>query len=100
MHSIVDTWQKQTFLTSAQKSLEREQLKNKQLHQQLNRVSQAQFVEEQARDKLLLVKPGEELVLLPSIQSNQTEQSSTKLENTNKPHWQEWWDIFFGKPQE
>ncbi|HUD44095.1 MAG TPA: septum formation initiator family protein [Patescibacteria group bacterium] len=94
IHSIIDLWQKQSFLTSASQSLSREEEKNRQLQAQLKKVSQEQFVEEQARDKLLLVKPGEEIILLPTgmiAQSGSASQASA----TAKPHWQEWWDLFF-----
>lgn len=94
-HSIVDLWQKQSFLVAAQQSLQQEKQKNQQLQQQLKKISQRQFIEEQARDKLLLVQPGEEVVLLPTgvLQSVQTVPSQSIT--PTKPHWQEWWDFLF-----
>jgi cell division protein FtsB len=94
VHSIVDTWQKQKYVVEAQNSLKLEQQHHAQLDQQLKKISQKQYVEEQARDKLLLVKPGEEIVLMPSnIPSSAP--TSQSLADTNKPHWQEWWEYFF-----
>lgn len=93
--SIIDLWQKQAFLSTAQSNLQKEEVKNQQLKQQLKRVSQKQFVEEQARDKLLLIKPGEEVVLIPTDMLPPDTNSDTNKKVKNKPHWEEWWSYFF-----
>jgi len=95
VHSIIDLWQKQEFLTTAQANLQQEEQQNKKLQNQLKVVSQKQFVEEQARDKLLLIKPGENVVLIPTGMLPQGTQSNTNGEVIEKPHWQEWWEYFF-----
>jgi cell division protein FtsB len=94
VHSIIDLWQKQSFLITASQSLKREEKKNQELQSQLKKVSQKQFVEEQARDKLLLVKPGEETIILPT---GMIAQPSSNLQSSasSKPHWQTWWELFF-----
>jgi len=94
-HSIIDLWQKQSFLTTAQSNLQKEQTKNQQLKQQLKVVSQKQFVEEQARDKLLLIKPGEKVVLIPTEMMPRDQQLHNTENVSVKPHWQEWWEYFF-----
>ena len=94
-HSIIDLWQKQAFLTTAQANLQKEKVKNQQLQQQLKVVSQKQFIEEQARDKLLLIKPGEEVVLIPTEMQPQSQSVSAPQDMSEKPHWQEWWNYFF-----
>lgn len=65
VQSTYSLWQKQDLLTSAQKQLERQKEENRQLKEELKAVQNQQFVEEQARDKLMLVKPGEERIILP-----------------------------------
>lgn len=93
-HSIMQTWEQQSYLVNAQNSLKQEQLHHAQLEQQLQKVSQKDFVEEQARDKLLLVKPGENLVLVPSGMISPS-LDKTEQPAVQEPHWKEWWNYFF-----
>jgi cell division protein FtsB len=94
IHSIYSLWQKQDVLVQAKADLQKEQRENTSLNQQLHAVKNPQFVEEQARDKLLLVKPGEDLVVVPTelIARNQPVVVKKVL---LKPNWQQWWDLFF-----
>ncbi len=94
-HSIIAIWQKQAFLTTAQANLQKEEQKNQQLQSQYKIVSQKQFTEEQARDKLLLIKPGETMILIPTGMLPKEEQINTNGQPVEKPHWQEWWEYFF-----
>ncbi len=63
--SIYDLWHKQDLLTSAQKELLKEQQLNQKLKAELSFAKTRQFIEEEARNKLFLVKPGEQPVLIP-----------------------------------
>lgn len=91
--SIYTLWHKQDLLINAQKQLSQEQKQNGQLKKQLTEVKSPQFLEKEARDKLLLVKPGESDVL---IDQNllKASNSATKKE-LEKPYWQQWLDVFF-----
>lgn len=91
--SIYTLWHKQDLLTSATQQLEQEKKENSTLHQQLFQVNSPQFLEKEARDKLLLAKPGESDVL---IDQNLLKASASAVKkDTEKPYWQQWIEIFF-----
>lgn len=48
------------------------------------------FVEEEARQKLGLVRPGEQIVVDQRIGSEKPKSESRVL-----PNWQKWWNLFF-----
>lgn len=87
-------WHKQDLVTKAQKELDAEKLKNKQFKQQLSMVQSNYFIEEEARNKLLLAKPTEKDVLIDRklLPVDQAKKNVT----TELPHWQEWYNLFFG----
>jgi cell division protein FtsB len=92
LHSIYDIWHKQDLLVSAQKELDREKLKNQKLKGELSYAQTPQFLEEQAHNKLFLVKPGEQEVLISPdlINKNQPQKQNNKI-----PNWQKWLQLFF-----
>lgn len=91
LHSIYDIWSKQDLLIQAQKELTKEEAKNQKLKADLSYANTPQFVEQQARNKLFLVKPGEQDVLVPSISANQVQ----KEDKADIPNWQKWLNLFF-----
>ena len=92
--SIYSLWQKQDLVTTAQKQLEEEKKKNKDFKNQASMAKSPQFVEEQARNKLFLVKPGENQVILPKdAVKNKENQSNDRQKNI--PNWQKWFNLFF-----
>ena len=91
LHSIYDLWHKQDLVTSAQKNLEAEQLKNQKLKADLSYVGSQEFIETEARNKLFLVKPGEQDVIIPPIMIAQGAKNQNDL---GKPNWQKWIDLF------
>jgi cell division protein FtsB len=94
LHSIYDIWHKQDLLTSAQKQLDREKLENQKLKAELSYAQTPQFLEEQAHNKLFLVKPGEQEVLIsPGLIKNQNQPAKTSAQNL--PNWQQWLNLFF-----
>jgi cell division protein FtsB len=95
-HSIYSLWQKQELLVNAKNELEKEQRTNQSLRQQIDSVKQPSFIEEQARDKLLLIKPGEQMVIIPKsliVSEEETKKSSVN----KKPNWQQWRELFLNK---
>jgi cell division protein FtsB len=90
VHSIYDIWSKQDLLNQAQKELTTEESKNQKLKAELSYVQTPKFVEEEARNKLFLVKPGEQEVL---IANNATQ--SSKIQVKQSPNWQKWLNLFF-----
>lgn len=93
--SIYTLWHKQDVLTNAQKQLQQEKQENTKLKQQLVQVNSPEFVEKEARDKLLMVKPGESEVLIDQNLLKASESASRNEEE--KTYWQQWFEIFFGK---
>ncbi len=73
VRSIVTLWEKKEVFSAAQEELVRVKEENRRLKQQQKIVQNPTFLEEQARNKLFLVKTGEKIVLLPS-QTPQKEQ--------------------------
>lgn len=92
LHSIYDIWHKQDLLTSAQKQLDREKLVNQKLKGELSFAQTPQFLEEQAHNKLFLVKPGEQEVLISPGLMNKNQ---AQKQNNNTPNWQLWLNLFF-----
>lgn len=89
--SLVTLWSKKDLLTTASNTLEKEQKEHVALQQQLKQVQDPSFIEEQARDKLFLGKPGDVIVLIPTASPSATE----KVSGGNEPVWQQWWKLFF-----
>ena len=94
LHSIYSIWQKQDLVVQAQKDLDTEKNENQQLKKQIAQVNQPQFIESEARDKLLLAKPGEGVIMIPSNQLDIPSTLTTKPADT-RPNWQKWWSVFF-----
>lgn len=94
IHSIYTLWQKYDLVTLAQKERDRQKQENQRLKSQLSYVKSKEFVEEEARNKLFLVKPGEQEVLISEdlIKGNSTPSAQTKKDD---PNWQKWWKLFF-----
>lgn len=93
VRSIYDLWGKQDLITKAQDELAREKRENLDLRSKLSKAQSNQFVEEEARNKLLLVKPGEEQVILP--QDLLVSQSSQRKNIDKRSNFRKWWDLFF-----
>lgn len=91
VHSIYDLWQKQSLLTEAQNQLSAEKLKNTKLKTEISKAKTSQFIDEEARNKLFLVKPGEQQVLI----SQDLISKSPQKQAQNLPNWQQWLNLFF-----
>lgn len=91
--SIYDIYSKKDILLQIQKKLEKAQTDNIVLKHQLVVVQSQQFIEEQARDKLFMVKPGESTILLP--QATPAGQSGIGMPSSVIPNWKKWWNTFF-----
>jgi cell division protein FtsB len=90
VHSIYDLWHKRDLLTIAEKRLELEKDKNRKLKAELSYVQSQQFIEEQARNKLFMSKPGEQDIL---IQKNLIQLQKQK-EADKRPNWEKWLQLF------
>ena len=93
LRSVYSLWKKQEVITQASHELAKEKEKNKELKTQLKDVSSQGYVEEEARDKLFMVKPGENTVIIPK--DLLATDSAKKTIETPKSNWQQWWELFF-----
>lgn len=89
--SIYTLWHKQDLVTQAQLQLQKEKKENSDLKKQLQEVSAPGFVEEEARNKLFMVKQGEGEILLSHTSSSSAKKLS--LQDT-RPYWQQWLTVF------
>ncbi len=93
VRSIYSLWKKQDLLVETKEELALEKRKHELLEQKLRKVQDPKFVEEEARNKLFYVKPGEQVVVLP--QSLQTEKEKGKQPQQMKKSNIEQWTAFF-----
>lgn len=89
VRSMYDAWQKKDFITQAQKELSFQKQENQRLKSALSYSKTSEFIEKQARDKLFMVKKGEQKILIPQ------EEKETEVKKENLPNWQQWWNLFF-----
>jgi len=92
--AIYDLWQKQYVLNESKKQLVKQQEESQKLKESLHNVSNEFFVEEEARNKLFLIKPGESTVFIDKGLLGQKSQKITPPETLS--NWQQWWKLFFG----
>lgn len=90
VRSLLDIWQKKDFITQAQKELSFQKQENQRLKSALSYSQTQEFIEKQARDKLFMVKAGEQKVLVP-----QESENSEEVKEDNSPNWKKWWNLFF-----
>jgi cell division protein FtsB len=89
--SIWDIWQKKDVVSQAQGELSRQKQENQRLKSALSYAKTSEFIEKEARNKLFMVKDGEQKVLLPQDSGNLQELSK----ESNDPNWKKWWNLFF-----
>src|SRR6266568_1350853 len=78
--SIYYQLQKKDILVQARLQLQQAKNENTRLKTELNQIQNPQFIEDQARNKLFLVKPGESPIILPLITPTPTQPASkTKI---------------------
>jgi hypothetical protein len=69
--------------------LSREQL---ELRSELETIRKQEYVEEQAREQLNLVQPGETVVLLPTVMPDVIGPEPPRRAPTPVPNWYLWWE--------
>ena len=77
-------------------SLSLEKKRHEELSLKKKYVESPEFIEREAREKLLLGKPGETRVIIDGERLLETlGTTSAALEQETKPNWQKWWELFF-----
>lgn len=69
--------------------------KNRELKKKLTQIQSPQFIEEQARNKLGLGKPGETMVIIPEDKLKAVMGATQSAQITRLPNWLGWWRVFF-----
>ena len=94
IHSISDLMNKKDLIVKAKQELVHEKKENEALKKKLQIAKNPDFVEKEARDRLFLAKPGENVVVIPSgvLAASNSSKGSGVGKQTN---WQKWWDLFF-----
>lgn len=93
VHSIYTLWQKQQLVDNARRELDREKEENHELKRQLSLARDPKFIEEEARNKLFLTKPGEGVIVIPTEAIKAS--PSGKEKPDTRQNWEKWRDIFF-----
>lgn len=88
---IFHTLEDKNTAETLRKKLAEEKKKNTFLKERLFYVETNNFVEEEAREKLGMSKPGEYLIIAPTS----TPPDKTDIEVNNMPNWQKWLKLFF-----
>lgn len=90
VRSIYDLWRKQDVVVSAKTDLEKAKKENERLKRQLVFVQGREFIENEARNKLFMVKPGESGVIIPTDLIQKKEEKK----KPEAPNWQKWINLF------
>lgn len=91
--STYELWSKKYLVTDAEAQLQAEKEENKRLKAQLSFVKSNEFVEQEARNRLLMVKEGEAEVIVPK---ELLEKKEKKVEKKVPNHIQ-WIELFLGR---
>lgn len=94
VRSIANLSQKHDLISQAQTELQKERNEHKKLVDQLREVQRPEFVEEEARNKLFMVKPGEKVVIMGSGGEQQID-TVQPVKTAASPIWQQWLTLFF-----
>ena len=94
IQSIYTLWNKKELVVDLKNEAKIQEEKNQELKQKLSLINKPQFVEEQARNKLFLTKPGDEIVILSEKDIKGSQIGKPKPQDT-RPNWKKWWDLFF-----
>lgn len=81
-------------LSTAAETVYNLEIKNKELKKQLIDIGSADFIEQQARDKLGLGRKGETVVIVPQDKIKMI-LGVSKIEETRFPNALGWWKVFF-----
>jgi len=96
---IYRLWHTEDRLTEAQRELIKEQEEKQQLEQELSQVEGQEWWERQVRDKLLMARPEETVVVVPEgvtvlAESKEKAGGSQVKEDVETKPWQKWWQLF------
>jgi len=82
----------------AEEKVQELEKENQQLVEKKKYYQSPEFIEEQARDKLNMAKPGETIVILPPNLEEilgKTKKETPAQSASWRTNWQRWWKLFF-----
>ena len=91
---ITDALRSGDRLSSAAETVFKLEAKNRELKNKLSSVQSQEYIEEQARNKLGLGKPGETVVIIPDDKLKLVLGASQSAQ-IRLPNWLGWWKVFF-----
>lgn len=95
LKQISDTLKSSERLSLMVDDIQKLEIKNKELKKKLTEIKSQEFVEEQARNKLGLVKAGEIVVIIAQDRIKQILGVSSSAQQVRLPNWQGWLKLFW-----
>lgn len=92
---ITDAIRSGDRLSSEADAVYKLEAKNRELKKKLSDVESPQFIEQQARDKLGLGKPGETVVIIPEDKLKLVMEASSSAKEIRLPNWLGWLKVFW-----
>ena len=92
---IYESLQVARRLDKETENLTKLQQKNEELKKRLTEVQGVGFIEQQARDKLNMTRPGETLVIIPQQQIDQVLSLEQEKKEEVIAYWQGWLKLFW-----
>jgi len=89
--TILDLLKRQDIVKIRQAELQRIKMENKILEQSLSDMTSPSYIERIARDKLGLIREGESVVIIGSLEASE---SGVKQDRTAQI-WRQWFELFF-----
>ena len=98
--SLAQAWSNSLLMTQvqdAEKNLNQLQTHHQQLQNQVKQYSDPAVIENEARQQLGYIRPGEHSIIVVSAQSPDSKKSPPAANKAAPSNfWQQWWDVFFG----
>lgn len=90
--AIYQLFHKRDLLIAAQQALKKQKKQHSELQDRLKTVSSQAFIEQEARNKLFFLKPGENTIFI--AKDLIATKSAIIQKSPTKTNWQQWIEIF------
>lgn len=88
--SVWRLWKAGERIKQAETDVRKQEAENQDLKKRLVEVQSPEFIEKEAREKLGLGKPGEEIVVLPKVPIVPV------ILAVPESNWRKWWKVYVG----
>lgn len=88
--SVWRLWKAGERIKQAEADVRKQEAENQELKKRLAEVQSPEFIEKEAREKLGLGKPGEEIVVLPEVPI------VPAMPAMPESNWRKWWKVYVG----